>query len=57
MELLIDDTISALRLGFWRNLQYFHEILLGRVGVGSASEQPHLKMRYINACNKWMNER
>jgi len=28
--------------------------LSGRVGVGSASEYPHLKRRYINACNEWM---
>src|SRR6218665_3366955 len=26
--------------------------LFGHVGVGSASEQPHLKRRYINVCNE-----
>ena len=27
-------------------------VLFSRVGVGSASEQPHLKRLYINACNE-----
>ena len=33
-------------------LSQLKAVLFGRVGVGNASEQPHLKRRYINACNE-----
>jgi len=31
-------------------------VLFGRAGAGSDSEQPHLKRRYINACNELINK-
>jgi len=33
-------------------LQQLKTTLFGCAGVGSASEQPHLKRRYINVCNE-----
>src|SRR6218665_219308 len=33
-------------------LSQLKAVLFGRVWVGSASEHPHLKRRYINACNE-----
>src|SRR6218665_3265995 len=33
-------------------LSQLKAVLFGRAGVGSTSEQPHLKRRYVNACNE-----
>jgi len=40
------------RRNFLEFLQQLKTTLFGRAEVGSASEQYHLKRRYINVCNE-----